>query len=159
MSQKPEIKSLDLFSVKTVPEHGERNSNPGKIMFDQPNPYSHTARPNLTRSEVYSAKTKPYSAITQPYSARTKPYSDLAQPYSARTDSYSTSTENSKLEGCEDSDSSSESEIGFIIGKYNKTRTFLILKGTVSVILSDPPCKDNNARFTTVTLTALSNQV
>ena len=27
-----------------------------------------------------------------------------------------------------------------------------IFKGTVSVISSDPPCKDNNARFTTVFL-------
>ena len=35
----------------------------------------------------------------------------------------------------------------------------LLLKGTVSVISSDPPCKDGNARFTTVSLKALSDQV
>ena len=34
-----------------------------------------------------------------------------------------------------------------------------LVKGTVSVILSDPPCKDANARFTTVPLKALSDQV
>ena len=32
------------------------------------------------------------------------------------------------------------------------------LKGAVSVISSDPPSKDNNARFTTVPLKALSDQ-
>ena len=32
-----------------------------------------------------------------------------------------------------------------------------ILKGTVSVISSDPPCKDGNARFTTIPLKALSD--
>ena len=32
-------------------------------------------------------------------------------------------------------------------------------KGTVSVVLSDPPCKDGNAWFTTVPLKALSDQV
>ena len=32
-------------------------------------------------------------------------------------------------------------------------------KGTVSLISSDPPCKDGNARFTTVTLKALSDQI
>ena len=31
------------------------------------------------------------------------------------------------------------------------------LEGTVSVILSDPPCKDGNDRFTTVPLKALSD--
>ena len=35
----------------------------------------------------------------------------------------------------------------------------LVLKGTVSVISSDPPCKDDNARFSTVPLKALSDQV
>ena len=30
--------------------------------------------------------------------------------------------------------------------------TLLTLKGTVSVISSDPPCKDGNAQFTTGTL-------
>ena len=30
---------------------------------------------------------------------------------------------------------------------------------TVRVISSDPPCKDDNARFTTVTLEAFSDQV
>ena len=33
-----------------------------------------------------------------------------------------------------------------------------IIKGTVSVISSDPPCKDNNVRFTTVPLKTLSDQ-
>ena len=33
------------------------------------------------------------------------------------------------------------------------------IKGTVSVISSDPPCKDGNARFTTVPLKALSDQI
>ena len=32
-------------------------------------------------------------------------------------------------------------------------------KGTVSLIPSDPLCKDGNARFTTVPLKALSDQV
>ena len=32
-----------------------------------------------------------------------------------------------------------------------------LLKGTVSVISSDPPCKDGNARFTTIPLKALSD--
>jgi len=36
---------------------------------------------------------------------------------------------------------------------------FLVLKGTVSVIFSDPPCKDDNVRLTTVTFKALSDQV
>ena len=34
-----------------------------------------------------------------------------------------------------------------------------VLKGTVSVFLSDPLCKDDNARFTTVPLKSLSDQV
>ena len=33
------------------------------------------------------------------------------------------------------------------------------VKGTVSVIASDPPCKDGNVRFTTVPWKALSDQV
>ena len=33
----------------------------------------------------------------------------------------------------------------------------MALKGTVSVISIDPPCKDDNARFTMVSLKALSN--
>ena len=33
------------------------------------------------------------------------------------------------------------------------------VKGTVSVISSDPSCKDGNVRFTTVTLKPLSDQV
>ena len=33
------------------------------------------------------------------------------------------------------------------------------LKGTVSVILSDPPSKESNARYTTVPFNALSDQV
>ena len=32
-------------------------------------------------------------------------------------------------------------------------------KGTVSVISSDPPCKDDNSRFTMVSLNVLSHQV
>jgi len=32
-----------------------------------------------------------------------------------------------------------------------------VIKGTVSVISSDPPCKDGNARYTTVPLKALSD--
>ena len=39
------------------------------------------------------------------------------------------------------------------------SRSKYILKGTVSVISSDPLGKDNNARFTTVPLKALSDQV
>jgi len=35
----------------------------------------------------------------------------------------------------------------------------VFFKGTVSVILSDPSCKDGNARFTMVTLKALYDQV
>ena len=40
-----------------------------------------------------------------------------------------------------------------------KITIFSFLKGTVSVISSDTPDKDGNARFTTVTLKALSVQV
>ena len=35
----------------------------------------------------------------------------------------------------------------------------MFIKGTVSLISSGPPCKDGIARFTTVTLKALSDQV
>ena len=35
----------------------------------------------------------------------------------------------------------------------------VLLKRTVSVTSSDPPCKDDNARFTTVPLKALSDQM
>ena len=35
----------------------------------------------------------------------------------------------------------------------------MFIKGTASLISSDPPCKDDNARFTTVPLKALSDQV
>ena len=35
----------------------------------------------------------------------------------------------------------------------------LMFKGTLSVILNDPTFKDGNARFTTVPLKALSDQV
>ena len=35
----------------------------------------------------------------------------------------------------------------------------MFIKGTVSLISSDPSCKDGNARFTTVTLKALSDQL
>ena len=34
-----------------------------------------------------------------------------------------------------------------------------MFKGIVSVISSDPPCKDDNARFTTVPLKAVSDQI
>ena len=34
-----------------------------------------------------------------------------------------------------------------------------MFKKTVSVISSDPPCKDSNARFSMVFLTSLSDQV
>jgi len=34
-----------------------------------------------------------------------------------------------------------------------------MFKGIVSVISSDPPCKDDNARFTTVHFKALPDQV
>ena len=33
------------------------------------------------------------------------------------------------------------------------------LRGTVSAISSNPPCKDGNARFTTILLKVLSDQV
>ena len=33
-----------------------------------------------------------------------------------------------------------------------------MIKGTVSVILSDPPCKECNARFTAISVKALSDQ-
>jgi len=36
---------------------------------------------------------------------------------------------------------------------------YIMIKGTVSVILSDAPCKDVTARFTPVPLTASSDQV
>ena len=36
--------------------------------------------------------------------------------------------------------------------------TFYSFKGTLIVVLSDPPCKDGNARFTTVPLKPLSDQ-
>ena len=47
--------------------------------------------------------------------------------------------------------------------KYLKKCIFLfdnekLRQGTVSVISSDPPCKDVNARFTTVSLKPLSDQ-
>ena len=38
------------------------------------------------------------------------------------------------------------------------SRSFYI-KGTVSVITCDPPCKDGNIRFTAIPLKALSDQV
>ena len=34
-----------------------------------------------------------------------------------------------------------------------------VIKGSISVISKDPPCKAGNARFTTVDLKALSDQV
>ena len=41
----------------------------------------------------------------------------------------------------------------------SKPKQTNVFKGTVSVILSDPPCKNGNARLTTVPLQALSDQV
>ena len=41
----------------------------------------------------------------------------------------------------------------------NKVYNIVTVKGTASVILSDPPGKDANARFTTVPLKTLSDQV
>ena len=38
------------------------------------------------------------------------------------------------------------------------TRFFQYLKGTESVISSDPPCKDGNVRFTTVPLKPCSDK-
>ena len=43
-----------------------------------------------------------------------------------------------------------------ILGKVGRPGLF---KGTVAVISSDPPCKDDNARITMVHLKALYNQV
>ena len=40
-----------------------------------------------------------------------------------------------------------------------KILSYSQVKGTVSVISSDPPCKDGNVRFTMVLLKALSDQV
>ena len=43
----------------------------------------------------------------------------------------------------------------------NKKRIFnenILIKGTVSVMSSDPPSKDSNARFTKVPLKPLSDQ-
>jgi len=37
--------------------------------------------------------------------------------------------------------------------------TYLLKVTAVSVILNEPPCKDDNVRFTTVSLKALSGQV
>ena len=37
--------------------------------------------------------------------------------------------------------------------------SIIILKGTVSVISSDPQCKDGNARITSVPLKGLSDRV
>ena len=48
------------------------------------------------------------------------------------------------------------SKIKFKVGGKNLNWT---LKGTESVISSDPPCQDGYARFTTVLLKALSAQV
>ena len=42
----------------------------------------------------------------------------------------------------------------FSIKLYKKT-----IKGTVSVISSDPPCEDDNTRFTTILLKALLDQI
>ena len=40
----------------------------------------------------------------------------------------------------------------------SSTLNFKAFKGTVSVISSDPQCKDGNVRFTTIPLLALTNQ-
>ena len=42
--------------------------------------------------------------------------------------------------------------------EFSGTDGHLDLKGTVSVILGDPPCKDGNARFTKLPLQPLSDQ-
>ena len=49
----------------------------------------------------------------------------------------------------------------FLMGNslYCPSTPLLNIEETVSVISSDPPCKDGNARFTTVLLKALSDQV
>ena len=44
----------------------------------------------------------------------------------------------------------------YLFTYYCKINT---IKGTVSLILCDPPRNDCNARFTTVSIAALSNQV
>ena len=44
------------------------------------------------------------------------------------------------------------------INEHSKCFKFFIFKGTVSVISSDPPWKDGNARFTTVPLKPKSDQ-
>ena len=46
-----------------------------------------------------------------------------------------------------------------LILKFKKDGFLTQFKGTVSVILSDPPCKNDNARFTTVVLRKLSLQL
>ena len=43
--------------------------------------------------------------------------------------------------------------------KLSYQKCLFSFKGTVSVILSDPPCKVGNARFTRVPLEAFSGQV
>ena len=43
-------------------------------------------------------------------------------------------------------------------GRITSEHLKVILKGFTSVYLSDPPCKDGNARFTTVPLKLQSNQ-
>ena len=43
--------------------------------------------------------------------------------------------------------------------RYQTIKNYKFIKGTVSVISSDPPCKDDNVRFTTEPLKALSDQV
>ena len=52
--------------------------------------------------------------------------------------------------------------VPFLLNSYEdydrKMCAFCILKGTVSVILSDLLCKDGNARFTKVPLKPLSDQ-
>jgi hypothetical protein len=48
---------------------------------------------------------------------------------------------------------------GFTPGRPRPTPTQSCIKGTVRVISSDPTCKDYSARFTMVSLKALSDQV
>ena len=49
--------------------------------------------------------------------------------------------------------------IRIVSSNIHKSNAIFSLKGIVSVISSDPICKDDNARFTMVHLTALQGQV
>ena len=51
------------------------------------------------------------------------------------------------------------SKAQFLDPKMLESIRIQFIKGIVSVVLSDPPCKDSNVRFTQVPLKALSYQV